>query len=406
MKLTLKKCNIVFDDLILTFLFVAIIGFMPTSHSGDSMVWFVAVGLFAANTIIKRKEIKFSISFLWYIMLIAYGSISCLWSLNTTRYEIYMKFTFLVICVIVIFISGYIDDEKSVDHLMYIIVIASCFAGLRYCYYTDWQSIFSSRYYMRGTFGGLLDDVTNYNNYTAPLSIGCIIASYYTFYKNQKLSIIPFLLLTAILVFSGSRKVIIVIPIVAVFFSLMKGNVKKKAISILSIIGIIAVTVYILNHVDFMSQIRDKINTLINSFFDASTELDNSSYLRSQMRNAGLNVWLEHIFFGVGWDNFRNYNPVSEVTAHNNFIEILASLGVFGLILYYSLYVKIGYHCIRKIILKVNNSYDVFILGLIISQIIKEYGSVTIYARGTMPLILILILSADVMNHKVIQLKI
>lgn len=393
--------NKIYDDIILMFLFVAVLGYMPTSRAQDGYIWGSAVLIFIANTVLKKKKIKLTNSLLWYGIMVMYGLLSCIWSLNTIRFERFFIQTFLVILCIIICLSGYMDSEQDVKRILYILMIAGCIAGFRYCYYTDWSKIFSTGYYMRGTFGGLLDDVTNYNNYTSPLCIVCIIASYFSFYKNKKWCYIPFVILMAILIFGGSRKTIIVIPLVSIFFAMFQGNVKKKVKSISFAVALIFIIWIFMEKIEFLSQIKIRLYSIIlNTLGNSEIQLDNSSYLRMEMRQAGLDVWKNNLFFGVGWDNFRNYNSIDKVTAHNNYIEILASLGLIGFIIYYFYYINFIIARGKFIFGRYKDDWSILVTGILISIVSLEYGSVTLYARGTMLLLLIILLSYSIVKGK------
>ena len=55
---------------------------------------------------------------------------------------------------------------------------------------------------------------------------------------------------------------------------------------------------------------------------------------RKDLMNSAWEVWLNHPM-GIGLDNYR---VVSGVYAHSNYFELLASVGIIGLIIYYLSY--------------------------------------------------------------------
>lgn len=160
---------------------------------------------------------------------------------------------------------------------MGLVIVAGCIAGLRFCWYTPWESIIHAGYYMRGSFGSLLDDVTNYNNYTSHLCIIDIIASYYAIVRKKKWCYIPYVILFAILIFGGSRKNLVVIPLITIFFALSSGRVSNKIRNLLLISAVIICGIYSLLTFDFLSQIRDSFFQMISGVStkvatDASTK--------------------------------------------------------------------------------------------------------------------------------------
>lgn len=404
MKMGKKNKASLLENFILLFLFVTLIGFMPTSKSTDKYISLLAIILFILYGVFKKGTIKVSKSILWYTILILFGGLSCIWSKDTTRYIYYLINSSPIVISIIILIGKYVEDENDVDRLLKLMVYGGCIAGIRYLFYTDISSIFSSGYYLRGTFGSLLDNVTNYNNYTSPLCLACIIASYYTFYKKEKWGFIPFILLTAILIFSGSRKTIITIPLISMMFIFMQGNIKEKIKSLVFIIILFIISLSIINNFEFLSQIRERLYSLIINFFQDNKELDNSSRLRMIMIENAKRVWNNHLLFGVGWDNFRYYGELGNATAHNGYYEVLASLGITGFIFYFSLYCKNIICEILNFVRKKSDENTVFIIGFILSLLFLEIGSALIYNKVMTILFLIFITFVDISRKKYIKI--
>ena len=80
--------------------------------------------------------------------------------------------------------------------------------------------------------------------------------------------------------------------------------------------------------------------------------IDYSAYERSQFIIYGIKIWLDNLFFGVGLDNFRiiirQYWPISNpLYSHNNYIELLSTIGTFGTIAFYAIY----YYAIKRLVM-------------------------------------------------------
>lgn len=74
---------------------------------------------------------------------------------------------------------------------------------------------------------------------------------------------------------------------------------------------------------------------------------DTSGAERIDMIREGLQLWVESPIWGHGIDQFRVLT-VFDTYSHNNYIELLANLGLVGLLLYYSIYVTIGIRALRS----------------------------------------------------------
>ncbi len=389
------------DIIVLFLVFFSILGYMPTSRPGDNYVWMACFILLVINTFLRRKQLTTTNSMTWYSIFIVYGAVSCIWAQYTNRYVHFFFMTYLVVLVSVLCITSYVDSVESAEQVLWILTLAGCAAALRYCCYTDISGILKSGYYMRGTFGGLIDNVTNYNNYTTPLCFVDVVTGYLLFYRKMKKAYVPFIFLTAILVFSGSRKTYIVVAVMAIIFSILQGNALQKTKALLSITAIIIVGWIFLNNVPFMAQIREKTYSLImGMLFKDKAVLDNSSLVRLRMREGALDVWNDHLLFGVGWNNYRYLNPMSEATAHNGYYELLASLGVFGVLLYYP---YLFFSVVQKgvMILKRRISdFDIVVFGIVMTSLLMDIGTVSVYNRGDMIIILVVMSLGYIVNGR------
>jgi len=388
---------------------------MPTARYGDKYVGIAAFILLVGNTILcasrKTIEIKFDKVLLWYCAIVAYGIMSCIWSNSTEMLELYITNIFPMVLGATLCISSYINSDEDLDTVFKMMIMAGCIAAIRFCYYTPWSIIFSSNSYIRGTFGSLIDDVTNYNNYTTHLAIICLIAAYYAVIRGKKWCWLSFGFLSAVVVVGGSRKNFIVIPLIILFYSLCQGNVKKKIKSMALVIFIITLGLYALVNIEILSQIKTKSFEMVAGLFSNSnnmSQVDESTIERLYLQFTALNVWTDHPLLGVGFNNFIHYNYL-KITAHNNYLEILASLGIIGLIIYYSKYFASIVGC-QKEILKGNvNSMNIMVMGVLLGYMLQEYGAVIVYSRERMIILILVFVAYSVTNkrkrYKLLNLK-
>lgn len=379
------------ETLVLEFFFIALFAYMPSARSSDTIVWAVAFLMLVADSLFKvlrQRSFKIDSSIGWYILVLLWGFISCFWSINTSQFELYIILYASVIIVGSICIGTHINSSDDIDYIMKLIVIAGCCAGLRFCYYTPWDSILSSGYYMRGSFGSLLDDVTNYNSYTSHLCIITIIAAYYAIAKKVKWCRYTFVVLFAIVVFGGSRKNLLIIPLITMFFAISTGSVSRRIRNMMLVCAAIAAAFYALMTMDVLSQIRDTFFDMLSGL-STSQAVDQSTIERLYLIQTAKSVWESHLFLGVGWDNFRYYN-VLKVYAHNSYFELLSCLGIIGFCIYYGFYIKLIARPMIHIVRGNRNDMDILTVGVMVSFLIQEYGSITIYGRERMVMLLII----------------
>lgn len=413
LKINLKKIEQATYDFILLFFYIALFAYMPTTRQSDRIVSIVAIAVLAFGSVIKiimspNRMLKLDYSLIWYLAFVAFGMLSCFWSTDTLYFETYVKGYFIIIVIAVLCLGCFIEDQESVDRQMTIIVLAGVFAALRFLYYTPLDTIFSSGYYIRGDFGLLLDNgKTNYNNYTSHLCFISIIAAYYAIVRNKKWFFIPFVLLTAIVIFGGSRKNILVIPIVTFYFSFCTGSLSKKAKNLILIISFTIAAVYFLSTLDFLSPIRKTLLQMIHGLFGSNsgiTVVDKSTTERIYLIERAKEVWVEHPFLGVGWDNYRFYNDL-QLYAHNNYVELLSCLGLVGFLIYYSYFARKIIYVFSNMIQHKRYSEDILFLGLSAGMFMQDVGTMTMYSRARMIILLVVLLSCSVIQKRAIRIR-
>ncbi len=160
---------------------------------------------------------------------------------------------------------------------------------------------------------------------------------FYEKYKQKKYIWIMLFCIAVTLV-SGSRKSLLLIGIgILIYNALQKGE--KKYIRLL-IAGVACVIVYylIMNVEVLYYAIGVRIESAIAGIMGNRRGADNSFLIRADLIEYGLKVFSENKLKGVGVDSFRYYyllHSGKEYYAHNNYIELLADVGIFGTVIYY-----------------------------------------------------------------------
>ncbi len=141
--------------------------------------------------------------------------------------------------------------------------------------------------------------------------------------------------------------------------------------------------------------------------------VDYSAYERTQFIIYGIKIWLDNLFFGVGLDNFRvvikQYWPISNpLYSHNNYIELLSTIGTFGAIAYYMIYFLV----IRRLVLLLKHAKHTakainlihILITSIFSLMILEMVTVSYYRKYTWVILILTIgLSERLMSQKKLQ---
>jgi len=174
------------------------------------------------------------------------------------------------------------------------------------------------------------------------------------------------------------------------------SNISVKKISIV-LACVIATGLVLLNNSDFLETvglILVRFDNLIGALDGSGYDNGSSSTERIEYINIGLEGFKKSPIWGHGWDSFRYFN--GGMYSHNNFIELLFSLGIIGLIVYYAIHLSI----IKKLLLyKADRLTLIFVLIIVTMDV----GLVSYSFKGTM---LMLVVCSIIADSSILQKKI
>lgn len=178
-----------------------------------------------------------------------------------------------------------------------------------------------------GRVGG---EITNENTFGKIFSDASIIAAYKAVMCGRKKHWISFALFAFFAFSSGSKKAILMIAAGIVGILILHYGIRKVYKALIG--GGAAVGLgYILLRLPMFSVAYNRLDSFLAGSYDVSDQR------RQNMISEGLRFFRERPIFGYGLNNFRVLYFEDEYS-HNNFIEVMVSLGVIGLLLYYLMY--------------------------------------------------------------------
>jgi O-antigen ligase len=176
------------------------------------------------------------------------------------------------------------------------------------------------------------------------------VAVYYITKKSSRWGVVFLFLLIISGFMSGSRSASILVMTESVFafwlvyrqslrYVILGVVIIGPFIAILNEVGVVEDTVMVLN--------PRAHNLLYNT--ENVIEQDRSYLVRRAMVEKGLNIYDEHPLFGIGLNNFTNYEvelqgnfegseyvinkgKINETSSHNSYINLLAEAGLFGIV--------------------------------------------------------------------------
>ncbi len=344
------------------------------------LIFFIllCVTLFINKKIILTENLK------WSCLFWAYYMSSCLWAKNIDDTTSYINNMLQIVGIFLIFplIVKDIDDVKKILKLL---VYSLLFTSILILVRTPINSWGTERI---GAVIGL-----HPNTIGLRMAIGVVISLYFiheSINENKKKSIFFYLICILLFIipvlFSGSKKALLLLIVGTILFELINAKGSKwifKA-TIFSIIGIMLIF-FIFNNEMLYSIIGRRVErmylTLTQGDSIAKKDTDGSLLERNFYIEQALNLFFENPIIGYGGNNFvtrmREINYSHVAYSHNNFVEILATLGVVGFIIYYSYWLLV----LTKLFLKLkyikNKRFTSIFFILIMMLLILDYGNVS-----------------------------
>lgn len=300
-------------------------------------------------------------------ILVFYEIISCVWAFNQ-EVAISQLVTQLQLFVLFFFSYMYIKQIGRLEdyyNAMYLSGIGLIFYSL-YVYggLSGFLTIMSTGHRMGDLIG-------NQNTYGLVFANAALVALYYFFFNNEKRHV----LLAGLLIFfgfsSGSKKVAFLLLIGLLFLILSKHGIRKLfKVIFYSTVSLLVGWVFI--NLPVFSTILKRLESYL------SVSGNSSDNLRAELIRYGLELFAENPLFGYGLNNYRLFHW-SGVYSHNNYIEVLVSLGIVGFIVYYLIFVKSITTLFRK--RRYLNPIHFLLIFSIISSFIFDYGMVQFYSK-------------------------
>ena len=336
---------------------------------------------------------------LWSFLFIGFCAFSYIWAVSK-KYATENLTSQLYIIIPAVIISGTIIENREVLFKLIKAVIWGSVAHGIYIYGLNGPLVYLST---RGS-----GDLEN-SNTLGYVSSAAIVFCYILLYVEKKQKNLYKVLMVANVVFAvltASRKVYIFIGIFFVIALIMKTKNPVKVFRNFIVLCILAIAgYYSLMRVDFLYElVGERFETMLDGFSGENT--DASTGFRLQLIQWGLEWFKNRPILGYGnncyayllGSTYNTWAGSEGVYAHNNYIELMVDLGVFGLLIYYSFYICSVFHALRE---HKYNTLAIYSIAIFVSMVVTEYGQIT-YDKGFMQIVLLLAwsLSLSIFNTK------
>lgn len=289
----------------------------------------VLIGLIWTNFLFKRSKFKFNNFLFIYLLFIIFSLISIFYAIDQNVSLIKCR-TLVLLFILMISLVNYLDTQDKIINLMKYFAVSGFIASIYILLTSDFSEI--------TRFG---EQLGNVNTVGMMVGISSVFCLYFILEQKKYIYIAIGLTNLIVILLTGSRKslLFIVITLIVLLISRKKTGMGNMIKILLGSAIIIFTGFYIINNVPILYQIMGSRMENLLSFILGKGITGGSLTERYYMIQVGFNWFKEKPLTGYGIDNFQflfSGVPGGRVTySHNNFIELLVGIGLFGTSFYY-----------------------------------------------------------------------
>ena len=275
-------------------------------------------------------------------------------------------------------------SNKDMDYLLQIVMWTGyivVFYSIQYYGFDYFLLILSSS-------GRVANGALNANTLGLCGAYSVVITSYFILYKGLSLWNVVEIPTIAVIAASGSRKALVVLVAGIIMLFVLKNyedknvmNAFLKSVITLSVLALVGIAVL---QLPMFSTTLERLQTLVFAL-KGSSGADSSALVRLKMVEIGKELFLKSPIIGVGINNPQLYTAsyfgIGNYYLHNNYIELLAGVGLVGFVSYYWIYVVLLVFFIKNRRFR-DGAYNITFILLFI-RLVMDVGAVTYETKLT-----------------------
>lgn len=289
----------------------------------------VLIALIWTNILLKHDKIKFNNFLIYYLLFIVFSIISVFNAIDQNAALTRVR-TAVLLFILMVSLVNYLDTQEKIRKIMECYVISGFITSVYIFIISDFSEITRFGY-----------QISNVNTIGIILGFSSVFGLYFIL-EEKKIFLIPFLILNLVMILlTGSRKALIFAGFTILFLLFSKRKAKIGNTVKVLFIGflIIFAGYYMIKNVPIFYQIIGIRMENLLSFITGGEAAERSVYTRYYMMQVGYDWFKERPLTGYGLNNYRflfaSVSEGRETYAHNNIIELLVGIGIFGTIFYY-----------------------------------------------------------------------
>lgn len=360
----------------------------------SNISFLILIGLMLGK-IIASHDFKLPVHLLIFLPFVIYNFVSCLWSRDLGG-TIVRSVTVLEVFVLQVIATWYLERTGEISDYILGIAVAGIIIAL-YVVNTYGISRLQSMISDDLRVGG---EVVNENTLAIFLALSAVILFFKYIEAKNILYIVIFVILVVLNVITGSKKglidLVVGIALVLFFASVNDNEKRNKFIKWFTIIIGIVVVTYFVWQLPIFDIVRERFDLMFGFLGGTSAKIDYSTRERQQMIEEGLKQFHETpiLGIGIGATSYITMQFLGRATyLHNNYVELLASGGLIGTLLYYVPILKVGVENWKNRKKSIANQFGFIIVVIII---INDFAAVQYFSKISYVLFAIVIASANV----------
>jgi O-antigen ligase len=415
----LKYKNLSLNEFLLILYIISVISIsmIPIGNIVSRLIGIVLLYVFAINVFIKYNKIYINREIILIITWFLFCILSGLVALNFELVVVKLITIFQLLIFFVVGYSVFTESEFKISTLLYLIIF-SVFGIFVFGFIAQYNpDVLVTKNRITATAGD--------PNALSILGAFAYLFALYLFQTDKNkvrlLILIPIIVIIMYgVILTQSRQGILLVLIGTILYGIIQiihkySNSENKQNYILKLffflivfVIVISIAVYAFQQTEYSYRIQAFI-AFIKISMQSSNEhlsriIDYSAYERRQLLKYGIEIWKDHPIFGIGLDNFRviikHYNPIgNRLYSHNNYIEILTTIGTLGAIVYYAVYISIFAKLFKLQKLFNIGSNELKMIQLFITILgcimVIELVTVTYYSKFIWILLLIIVSYSD-----------
>ena len=293
---------------------------------------------FMRNRFVFYPFVKIFLAFL----LFCYASILWAWSREIT---IVKCTTLTILCALYCLMYHYLVAERKLDFF----IRAMCINGFVYAlgiiiFYGGVGNFLHELSY--GTRMGA--EIANVNTIGMTTALGALFCLWEFLYKKRRWGAVFFALCVFIALSSGSRKALIALVMGMGMLFVLRQEHGRRGMAVLQMLGAMYVFFLVLQ-LPMFDTINTRFEQMIDTFLGSGPK-EASADERMRMMQIGWRQFLDTPFWGtgIGGSAVLTMKTLAWSTyLHNNYAELLSSIGIIGTGIFYSFFFVPLYKCYK-----------------------------------------------------------